>query len=87
MGILENIFENVDLIANPGTANSAPKILSNEDQFGSVKILETLKAALYTKMGNLAGQPSIVLRTGYDSMNLPTSVMFQSKWVYLHKIE
>ena len=81
MKFLDDIFNKVDVFLNPATANTAPKILPGEDQIGSMKIVDTLKCALYTKMGNLAGQPSLVVPNGYDSNNLPTSLMLQSKWV------
>merc|ERR1711970_1550427 len=80
MDVLKDIFTKVDVFINPGSANTAPKILPGEDRFGSMKIVDTLKAALYTKMGNLAEQPSICVPNGYDSKNLPTSLMVQSKW-------
>jgi len=80
MNFLRQIFENVDVILNPATANTAPKILPGEEIYGSMKVTDTLKAALYTKMGNLAGQPSAVVPNGYDNRGLPTSVMIQSKW-------
>ena len=87
MRLLEEIFNQADIIASPGTANTAPMILSGEEKYGSMKIVETLKAALYTKMGNLAGQPSMVIPNGYDSYDLPTSIMVQSKWVRYIKNE
>ena len=81
MSLLEDIFEKVDIIANPSTANTAPLILEGEEVYGTVRVIDTLKAALYTKMGNLAGQPSISVPNGYNGNGLPTSIMLQSKWV------
>ena len=78
---LARVFENVDVILNPSTGNTAPRILDTEAKFGAMRVYETLKACLYTKMGNLAGNPSISIPNGYDANNLPTSLMIQSKWV------
>ena len=43
MNFLRQIFENVDVILNPATANTAPKILPGEEIYGSMKVTDTLK--------------------------------------------
>ena len=71
----------MDFIANPSTANTAPKVYPGDEINGALKTVETLKGAHYTKMGNLLGIPSVSIPTGYNDIGLPTSIMFQAKWV------
>ena len=79
--LTKDLFRKVDFIANPSTANTAPKVYPGDEINGALKTVETLKGAHYTKMGNLLGIPSVSIPTGYNDEGLPTSIMFQAKWV------
>lgn len=86
MKIIKDLFGKVDFIANPSTANTAPKVYPGDEINGALKTVDTLKAAHYTKMGNLLGIPSVSIPTGYDNIGLPTSIMFQAKWFNEHDL-
>ena len=50
---IAEIFSKVDLIANPSTANTACIIKQGDEIHGAMKLIDTLKAALYSRDSNI----------------------------------
>ena len=76
----EHLFKQVDIIATPSTACTAPPISPQADTHGEIDIENTLKLTRFTMQSNLTGVPAISIPVGYDSDGLPFSFQLMAAW-------
>jgi len=80
MKLIEEIFQNVDVIATPSTGTLAPEInfhLSDTDEMNGQKTGRIMRFAF---LANLTGVPAISFPVGYGTKNKPIGLQFMSKW-------
>ncbi|HYX33495.1 MAG TPA: amidase [Oligoflexus sp.] len=80
MNHLEAIFKNVDFIASPVCATTAPPI-SVQEVHGDV--LDTVlmgRLMRFVQLFNLTGNPGISFPAGYTSQGLPVGIQFAARW-------
>ena len=78
--VLEHLFKQVDVIATPATACTAPVISPGADEYGESNIQNTLKLARYSMMANLTGVPAICVPVSYDANKMPVSLQLTAGW-------
>ena len=76
----EHLFRQVDIIATPSTAATAPVLTSEANVYGESNIQNTLKLARYTMQANLTGVPAISLPVSYDADKMPVSLQLMASW-------
>ena len=78
--VLEHLFKQVDVIATPSTAGTAPVLTPEANVYGESNIQNTLKLARYTMQANLTGVPAISLPVSYDANKMPVSLQLMASW-------
>ena len=78
--VLEHLFRQVDVIATPSTACTAPILSPEATVYGESNIQNTLKLARYTMQANLTGVPAISLPVSYDANKMPVSLQLMASW-------
>ena len=48
---------------------------------GCLNMPTTLKNCLYSKLANMTGIPAITIPNGIGENDMPTGIMFHTKWV------
>jgi len=73
-----SVFDQVDLLASPTTARTAPPISKDAARHGESDeaVLEALTE--FTFAANLTGQPAISVPAGYDDQGLPIGLQFMA---------
>ena len=74
-GLLNNVFENIDVIACP-TMTTPPFPITLEEMYGSAFLLDDPVLGRYTVPYDLSGSPTISLPCGLNSDGLPLSIKF-----------
>ena len=78
--VFEHLFKQVDVIATPATACTAPVISPGAVKSGESNIQNTLKLARYSMLSNLTGVPAICVPVSYDSNKMPVSLQLMAGW-------
>ncbi len=76
---LEEIFEQVDVIATPATAITAPEIAKDLLPRGESNLVVTSALMRFAFVGNLSGYPAITVPCGYDRAGLPVGFQMMGK--------
>jgi len=69
---IKEIFTQVDVIATPTTACTAPLFSKEAQDVGESDVQKSTKIMRYAPLANLTGIPAIAIPFGYDSNGLPT---------------
>ena len=77
-GLLNNIFENIDVIACP-TMTGPPFPVTLEDMYGPTFLLDVPDWGRFTVPFDFSGAPTISLPSGQTSDGLPLSIQFVGK--------
>jgi len=77
---VKELFKQVDVIATPTTACTAPKFTPEAQEVGENDLYVTTKVMRYAPLANFTGIPSVAIPFGYDSTSLPTSIQVMGKW-------
>lgn len=80
MRFLDRIFQDVDVIAVPTTACTAPFIAADALSDGECDTEMTDLLTRFSHIANFAGIPSIVIPVGFDSNNMPISIQLMTRW-------
>ena len=78
--VLEHLFKQVDVIATPASACTAPLVTSGADEYGESNLQKTLKIARYCMISNLTGIPAICVPVSYDADKMPVSLQLMAGW-------
>lgn len=71
---VQKLFEQVDVIATPTTAMTAPRIEKDADAGGDVDLARTSDLMRFVVLGNMTGHPAISVPAGLDAQGLPTGL-------------
>jgi len=74
-GLLNNIFQNIDVIGCP-TMTTPPFPITSEEMYGSTFLLDDTNWGRFTVPYDFSGSPSISLPCGKNSHGLPLSIQF-----------
>lgn len=77
-GLLNNIFESIDVIACP-TMTSPARPITMEEMYGSDFLLDDPNWGRFTVPFDFSGSPTICLPSGQNSDGLPLSIQFAGK--------
>ena len=75
---VELILEDVDFIMSPSTQIQPERIGVETTKIDSQEIKTFSGCIRFTRLGNLTGNPTMVLPMGYSSRSLPMSVMLMA---------
>ena len=78
--IMKVIFEKVDVIVTPTTANVALKIHPNDHHYGILDATNASKAMRYAFIANLLGIPGVAVPVGTTPEGLPISLQVLGPW-------
>ena len=78
--IMTKVFEKVDVIVTPTTANVAPKIRPRDLQYGAADTTSASKAMRYAFIANLLGIPGVAVPVGTTPEGLPISLQILGPW-------
>lgn len=77
---LKSIFHDVDIIATPGSAITAPAIEPEAVPLGVMDGKSSAELMRFSFLGNLTGIPGLVLPVGYSTSGLPISLQLMAGW-------
>ncbi len=80
------VFEQVDVIATPATAMTAPKIPVTASHDGWSDLSSVTEVMRYVFPGNLVGLPAISFPVGYDSAGLPIGMQLMGRMFEEHTL-
>ena len=79
MGSFHEVFADVDAIATPATACTAPAIPPDALHHGESNLELLTKIMRYATIANLIGIPAVSLPVGYDSQGLPVGFQLMGR--------
>eukprot|EP01113_Clastostelium_recurvatum_P044479 TRINITY_DN7517_c0_g1_i5.p1 TRINITY_DN7517_c0_g1~~TRINITY_DN7517_c0_g1_i5.p1 ORF type:complete len:616 (-),score=160.59 TRINITY_DN7517_c0_g1_i5:216-2027(-) len=79
MNELRSIFKNVDVIATPTNAITAPAIPEGSLETGQSNVTSVGKLMRFVSLANLTGNPAISVPVGYQG-DLPIGLQFMGRW-------
>lgn len=77
-GLLNKVFENIDVISCP-TMTSPPFAITLEEMYGPKFLLEDSEWGRFTVPFDFSGSPTISLPSGFNTDGLPLSIQFVGK--------
>jgi amidase len=77
-GLLNNVFENIDVIGCP-TMTTPPFPITLEEMYSAEFLLDNLQWGRFTVPFDFSGAPTISLPCGQNSEGLPLSIQFVGK--------
>ena len=86
LNIFKSIFSEVDLVATPTTAVTAPSIPTNSGAIGWNDLGTVTELMRFVFVGNLIGCPAISFPVGYDSDGLPIGMQMMANHWQEHKL-
>ena len=78
--IFKSIFKKVDMIATPAVACPAPVIHPEAIKTGIADSNNSAKLMCFSFLGNLTGNPGLVLPVGYTDADLPVGLQLMGPW-------
>ena len=77
---MKKIFDKVDVVVTPTTANVAPKIHPKDHQYGILDATNAGKSMRYAFIANLVGIPGVAVPVGTTPEGLPISLQVLAPW-------
>lgn len=78
--IINEIFEEVDVVLTPTVPMTAPPFLSDAKLYGENNVSLTTALMRFVTLGNLVGLPAISVPVGYDENGLPIGLQIMGRW-------
>nr|CAB3264456.1 fatty acid amide hydrolase [Phallusia mammillata] len=80
LGIIREVFEQVDVIVTPTCAHAAPKVHPGDVKYGAANANQDTMNMRFSTLGNFTGIPGISIPVGYNDSNLPIGFQIMASW-------